>query len=253
LKKALSPEQLRRYEEDGILFPVPAISREEALASRSAFERLESQFGGPLKYAAMTHLYFRWACELAMRPAILDAVENILGRDLIIASTLILCKYPRDPAYASWHQDHNYGSSMASTSVSAWVALSESDSESGCLRVIPGSHRRGALPHTETVARNNLFNLGQVLEVDEALALNVSLRPGEMSLHQGDLIHGSAPNSSETKRIGFIVRFVTPAYKGTGDVAVRARGRAACAHLTLASEPPESEGPENFSAWKNSL
>jgi non-haem Fe2+, alpha-ketoglutarate-dependent halogenase len=246
-KNILSEEQARRYERDGILFPIRVLAPDEVSKFRSGFEEMESYFGGKLEYAALTHLYFQWAYDLATTPRVVDAVEDILGEDILLQSTLILCKYPHDPAFISWHQDLKYTNQSEHSTTSAWIALSDSTSDSGCMRVIAGSHRQGLLPHIDEAAPHNMLNYG--VTADETLAEDVVLAAGEMSLHHSDIIHGSAPNRSAAKRIGFIVRFVTSAYQRTENPVIRARGQGSCAHLTLWENTPEGSTEKNIPAW----
>ncbi|HEX8068810.1 MAG TPA: phytanoyl-CoA dioxygenase family protein [Pyrinomonadaceae bacterium] len=247
----LSPEQVRRYEQDGILFPVRVLTPGEAAKFRADFERLEARLARKLEYAAWLHLYFRWAYGLATHPAVLRAVEKILGPDILVHGTLVLCKHPHDPAYVSWHQDGTYTNQQATPSTSAWIALSDSTTENGCMRVIAGSHLHGALPHTETFAAHNLLSRGQEVSfaLDERRVRDVTLSAGEMSLHQQHIIHSSEPNRSDTKRIGFIVRFATPQLAHSVDPVIRVGGRDECAHLPLLAEPPEGDGDEGAAAW----
>lgn len=245
---SLSPEQLCQYERDGIAHPIRVMSAAEAHRFRLGFEELEFHLSNKVGYAAMTHLYFRWAFDLATWPDILNAVEQMLGPDLLIEGTLILCKHANDPSFVTWHQDFHYAKQNSSPTVSAWVALSSSTSRSGCMRVIPGSHRAGILPHSETVVANNMLTYS--LDIDESSSIDVELRAGEMSLHQADIVHGSSPNQSDDKRIGFIIRFVTPQFKKTINPIVHARGEHPCQHLNLWPAPSEGDFQHSFGAWK---
>jgi hypothetical protein len=249
----LSTEQVARYERDGALFPVPVLSPCEVSEFRAAFEEMDSCLGGRLSNAPLTHLYFRWAYALATHPAILDAVESLLGAYILVQGSLLLCKYPRDPARVLWHQDRKYSNQNGSPTTSAWIAISDSTTANGCLRVLPGSHRRGILPHTESDAEDNLLKYDRVAGVDESRARDVVLKAGEMSLHQGDIVHGSEPNCSDTKRIGFVVRYVTPEFEETVNPVIRARGRGACRHLTFLREPPRGGIAESVAPWEEFL
>lgn len=247
IKHSLRASQVEDYERDGIVYPVEVLSGFRARRYRTEFEKFAAAVGRPFRYAAMLHLYFRWAFELAIEERILDAVESILGRELLVQSTLILCKYPNDESFVTWHQDFNYANEISSPTISAWIALSGSYRESGCLRAIPGSQNRGVLPHRSAKIKNNILTYS--LDVDESLAIDIELKSGEMSLHQPRLIHGSSPNESEDKRIGFIVRYVTPGFSINDNPVVRARGNAPCRQLDLWSAP--NEATENdFNAWK---
>lgn len=248
---SLSTEQVARYETDGVLFPVPALARDEVTRARDAFDEIDARSGGRLEYAAWLHLFFRWAYDLATHPSVLDAVESVIGQDILASSTLILCKHPRSASHTSWHQDGAYSGLHLTPTTSAWIALSDSDAERGCMRVIPGSHGRDILPHTEARASGDLLRRGGSvrLDVNERDARDVVLRAGEMSLHHSKIVHGSKPNRAGEKRIGFIVRYVTPQFKHAAAPVVRARGGGDCSHFDLLREPPGEDIDQSFAAW----
>jgi chlorinating enzyme len=243
--KVLTAAQVARYEADGILFPVPALSPGEAARFRGAFEELAARLGGrPVaQELGQAHLYFRWAHELATHPAVLDAVEDVLGPDILVWTVSIFPKYPRDPGYISWHQDGTYWGLDSTQVTTAWIALTDSTVANGCMRVVPGSHRHAILPHRDTYAPDNRLSRGQEVEarVEERDAVDVVLRAGEMSLHHVNIIHGSNPNPSDRPRFGFAVRFTTPRTRqvqGEPATAVLARGRDAHHHFELSPGPP---------------
>ena len=231
------------FERDGIAFPIPVLPTEKTAAYRACFAEMEQIAGHQLGRVGHPAMHFAWAFRLATEPAVLDAVEEVIGPDLLVAGSLVLCKYPRDPAFVSWHQDNYYSNLHLTPSLSAWIALQDSTVENGCMRVVPGSHRKGVLPHEEKGNANNLLKLGQELqvEVNEADAVEVVLRAGEMSLHHAAIIHGSRSNRSDTQRLGFIVRFVTSAYDLASQQTpfILARGGAGLGNLHLAPSPPE--------------
>ena len=88
------------------------------------------------------------------------------------------------------------------------------------MRVVPGSHHKDQLPHKDTFAETNLLSRGQevAVEVDERDAVDVVLKPGEMSIHHVRLIHGSEPNRSEQPRIGFAIRYIPTYIRQTSGV-----------------------------------
>ncbi len=248
----LDAAEIDRYRRTGVLFPIPVLTDAEVRHYRSALEEVEALNGGTLKRLDAAHLFFPWAYRLATGDAIADAVESIIGPDVLIDGTLILCKYPDDPSYVSWHQDSVYSGWHLSPSVSAWVALSPSSRRSGCMRVIAGSHERGLLAHAEVRDRDNLLRRGErvVDEVDERDAIDLELRPGEMSLHHCNIIHGSGPNRSDGKRIGFIVRFVSSRVGRGGRPLVSVRGLPDRAHPDPAGEPTETDPARALANWK---
>jgi non-haem Fe2+, alpha-ketoglutarate-dependent halogenase len=201
-----------QYRRDGFFSPLPVLSSAEVAAYRNALDDLESAIGTRSRFPN-THLYFPWAFELATHPAVLDVVEQILGPEVIAWGSLILKKPPDHESLVPWHQDGAYRPGIRpGSSLSAWIALSESRAVHGCMRVIPGSHH-SVLRH-DTVGRpGNMLNRTQeIVEVisGEDDAVDMELRPGEMSLHDLNTIHSSAPNRSTTDRIGFIVRYAAP-------------------------------------------
>jgi non-heme Fe2+,alpha-ketoglutarate-dependent halogenase len=245
MSATLNASQLERYHRDGVLFPVDALTPGEAARFRAAFEDVTARLGGrpTSQDLSQTHLYFPWAYELATHPAILDAVEAVLGPDLLVWTVSIFAKYPRDPGYISWHQDGTYWGLDSPQVTTAWVALTDSVVENGCMRVVPGSHRNPILPHKDTYAPQNLLSRGQEVQahVDEQDAVDIVLKAGQMSLHHVNIIHGSNPNPSDQARYGFAIRFTTPKTKqieGEPPTAVLARGRDDYHHFELLSAPP---------------
>lgn len=234
----MSPKIVDRYERDGVVFPIPVLSAEEVNHYRT---KLDPICVDRPKRVDQLHIKFPWAHRLVSHPVVLDAVEDVLGPNLLVDGNLVFYKHPRDPRYASWHQDSVYSGWHLTPSVSAWIALTPSEPGNGCMRVIPGTHKEGLLEH-ENIHDPNLMNRrGERLrmDVDESQAVDVVLRPGEMSLHHTNIVHGSNPNLSDAPRIGFIVRFVTNLSKNRERPMMRVRGDADCSHLQLV-EPPLS-------------
>ena len=113
-------------------------------------------------------------------------------------------KEARNPSYVSWHQDLTYWGLDCDDLVTVWVALSPASEESGCMRVLPGSHRQELLPHEDIYDPDNMLTRGQEISihVDEQAAVAMALEAGQMSLHNVRLAHASGPNRSGDRRIG---------------------------------------------------
>ncbi len=146
----------------------------------------------------------------------LDAVEAVLGPDIVLLASNFFCKYPaeeRGERFVAWHQDVTYWGLEPPRAITAWIAIDDADVENGCMSVIPGSHRLGILEHAKSARAGNLLSINQEVPdglVDEARAVSMPLRAGQMSLHDGMLLHGSHPNRSTRRRCGLAVRFTTP-------------------------------------------
>jgi ectoine hydroxylase-related dioxygenase (phytanoyl-CoA dioxygenase family) len=226
------------YEQHGIVFPIRVLSESEVIAFRSQLVAIAQENQRRLENL---HLAYPWAYRLASHRKVLDAVESLIGPDILIDGNLVFYKPPHDAGYASWHQDSVYSGWHLTPSVSAWIALTVSEPANGCMRVIPGTHKQGVLEHDNVQDPNLLNKRGERLrmDVDESQAVDVVLKPGEMSLHHTNIVHGSNPNTSDGPRIGFIVRFVTNLSTNRDRPVMRVRGHADCSHLRLV-QPPES-------------
>jgi non-haem Fe2+, alpha-ketoglutarate-dependent halogenase len=253
--KSLSNLQIADYHRDGICFPVDALTQEEVHAARYEFERFESYFGGSPSPERMRHLqlFLPWARRLALHTRVLDAVEDLIGPDILVHSATMFCKHPGDGAYVSWHQDGHYWGLDEPRLVSAWVALAPSTPENGCLRVVRGSHQTGNLPHGETaLSERNLLTSGLevAVQVDESEASDVVLNSGQMSLHNVNIVHGSKPNRSSSVRIGFAIRYVSPEVKQrtTHPPVLVARGRNRNINFAIFEGRPYDSIPDAVAA-----
>lgn len=240
------------YDLNGIATPIRVLERADALSIGERVMTARHAGVNDIELALQTnpHLLFPWLFDVATRSSVLDAVEHVLGPDLLIWSSQFFLKDPGDGGYVSWHQDSTYWGLEPNTIATAWIALSPSTPESGCMRVAPGSHALDQLPHSDTFEKGNLLSRGQEVAVDVSRmeTLDVVLQPGEMSLHHVQLVHGSEPNKSTQPRIGFVVRFIPTSVRQLGGrtCATLVRGKDAYNHFDLL-EAPDGELTEK--AW----
>lgn len=246
MSTSLSESAIRSYRETGFHFPVRVLTEGQAAERRRKLERAEAKLGGPLAgaYRHKCHLLFPWIADLVRAPAIVDAVASILGPDLLCWNTNLFAKEARHSGFVSWHQDSIYFGLSEPEGVTAWVALTRSAPESGCMRVDPGTHRSSEQPHVERPSAHNLLTLGQevVAEVDESGVVDLVLEPGEMSLHDLLIVHGSNPNRSADRRIGVAIRYIPTSIRQLRgrDTATLVRGEDR--HGNFDPEPrPEAE------------
>src|SRR3954447_16829098 len=244
MPNVLTPNQVGSYQRDGLLFPLPALSAAEVEYFRNCHDELDHSLGGrpTAVQKGDRHLDVKWICDLAAHPAVLDAVEDIIGPDILIHSSTIFTKYARDEKFVSWHQDSHYWGLSEPRLVSAWIALTDSTIDNGCLRVLPGTHTR-AFEHLEEPQQANILTRGHTvcdtLAVDQAI--DIILRAGEMSFHHANLIHGSNPNTSTGPRIGVAVRYAATAVRQNKShiPVILARGRDDYHHYQLQERPSE--------------
>jgi ectoine hydroxylase-related dioxygenase (phytanoyl-CoA dioxygenase family) len=215
MPKSLSAAAVEQYRRDGYFFPVPVFDAATAAHYRDALEQHESRAGAPLQgnLRHKTHLLFTWADELVHNETILDAVEDVIGPDILCWTTNFFIKEAADPGFVSWHQDSTYWGLDPDDVITAWIAFTDATLENGCMQMIPGTHKITQLPHKDTFHPDNLLSRGQeiAVEVDTSKAVPVLLRAGEMSLHHIKLVHGSEPNHSADRRIGLAIRYI-PTY-----------------------------------------
>jgi len=243
----LAKAEIEQYQEQGYLCPIRVLSPEQAAGCRSRLEAAEAAATGPFakKMHQKPHLLFTWLDAVVRNEGVLDAVEGAIGPDILCWGGSFFTKEPRTSDFVSWHQDLTYWGLDPADIVTAWVALSPSTPESGCMRVVPGSHHQDVVPHKETFAERNLLSRGQEIqvEVDEATAVDLVLQPGEMSLHHVKLIHGSNPNQSDDRRIGYAIRYIPTSVRqteGAEDSAMLVRGTDRYHHF-IAEQPPAAD------------
>jgi ectoine hydroxylase-related dioxygenase (phytanoyl-CoA dioxygenase family) len=188
------------------------MSEAAALEVREKIEHFEKRQGTVLRgdQRHKSHLLFKFLSDVVHMPSIVDAIEDLYGPDLLCWNTNFFIKEGRTPAFVSWHQDSTYWGLSSPDVVTAWIAFSESNEASGAMSVIPGTHLMDQVPHRDTFNDQNLLTRGQevAVDVDQSKAVRLDLRPGEMSLHHVRIVHGSPPNNSENRRIGFAIRYI---------------------------------------------
>jgi hypothetical protein len=230
MPKILTQAQVDQYHRDGCVFPVRVMSEADALELRYRLEEFERETGGPLKgdLRHKSHLLFSWLGDLVRLDPIVDAIEDLYGPNLFCWTTNFFIKEANNPAFVSWHQDSTYWGLDRPDVVTAWVAFTESNKANGAMEFIPGTHTSDQIPHRDTFAKNNLLTRGQevAVEVDQSKAVAIELKPGEMSLHHVRLVHGSPPNPTNDRRIGFAIRYIPTSVKQVAgeDSATLVRG-----------------------------
>ncbi len=248
-------ESKLQFERDGYLCPVPALTPEKLLHYRARYlafyqrhkARLDSlRAGDRWQINTDTHFVLAWVDALTREPAILDAVEQLLGPNLLAWNTNWFVKFPGDKAFVSWHQDGAYWGLAPMEVATAWVALGPVTHENGCMRVIPGSHQQPHLPQRDTFADNNVLSRGQEISVavDETRAVDLELQAGQMSLHHLWIVHGSDANLSDIPRIGIAIRYVSTRVRQEGvdkPIATLVRGRDDHHHFTLLAAPTDND------------
>jgi Phytanoyl-CoA dioxygenase (PhyH) len=244
---SLSPDQVARYRRDGFVYPVDCLNPDEVRHYRHQLEAFEREQGDTLGklpdlVRSKTHLLFTWLDELVRHPAVLDAVESLIGPNILIYHLTSWLKEPREESHVSWHQDGTYFGLEPFEQVTAWIALTDSTEEMGCVRIIPGSQVIGQRPHKDMPVPGNLLSRGQTIDhpLDYAAYVTIPLRAGQVSLHHTHVVHGSDRNRSDKRRIGIGVSYIPTHCRLMNDTRVSAslvRGTDAYGHFDLDPRP----------------
>ncbi len=248
---ALSAAQIAKYREDGYVFPVPALTAADAAAVRAEIEGFERRSGLAAGHVIRNkgHLKLTRLYDLIFHRKVLDAVESVLGPDILCWGSSLFVKEGNDPGFVAWHQDSYYWGLEPEDVVSAWIALYPSTVENGAMRVIPGSQTMPPLSHRKSAAEsaNMLFTHEELADdVDETKAVDITLAQGDMSLHHIKILHGSPPNRSGGRRMGYAIRYVAPHVKQRGDMnsATLVRGEDRYGYFAKDPVPGRDMDPE---------
>ena len=209
---ALTAAQIAQFHDTGFLAPIRVMPAADATRLRHALETYEHATGGPLTGALRhkSHLLFTWLADVVRDTRVVDVIEALYGPNLLCWSSTFFIKEALSPDFVSWHQDSTYWGLNKPEVASVWLALTPSNMTNGAMEVIPGTHKLDQVPHRDTFEKHNLLTRGQevMVDVDPTQAVRLTLEPGEMSLHHVRLIHGSPPNPSMDRRIGFTIRYI---------------------------------------------
>ncbi len=252
----IARDDLDHYRESGFIRPQPLLTAGEAVRCREACEASCVEAGRKPSRRQQDnrvkpYLLFPWAAALVRHPALLDMVEALIGPDILVFHTTVWIKEGGSESFVPWHQDGTYFGLEPLEQVTAWVALTESTREMGCLRFLPGSHREGQVQHRDHDDEALMLSRGQTVrrDVDEDSAVYLEFAPGEVSFHHTMTMHSSGPNRSARRRIGIGISYIPAHVRHVSPVRLSAspvRGRDRWGHFD--PEPRPEPGGEEAAA-----
>ena len=260
----LTQAAINQYHADGFLFPFRAFPPDVAARYRADVERTcthtavaAAAISGAVSFRVKPYLLFTWAADMVREPTILDAVQDLIGPDILVFHTTMWWKTKGSPARVPWHQDGTYFGLAPFEHVTAWVALSPSNTRTGCVRIVPGSHQDGQLPHSDHRDSTLMLSRGQTVlaDVDPSRAVPMVLSPGEFSLHHTMAIHASDPNTGDDDRIGIGISYIPTRVRHIGSTRLSAtlvRGRDTYGHFDLEPRPAADLHPDAIAAHRDS-
>lgn len=258
MPKILTQDDINHFQTEGFLTPRRAISGNEASNCLEQLEKYEAGLGHEAQNHVRLkfHLVFKWALEIARNDGILDAVEDLIGPNIMLFAGSIWTKNANDPRFVAWHQDSAYFGLEPTELITAWVAISDSRPDNGCLRFLPRSHLGEDMNHVERKGDDNLLVFGQRIEgIDERNGVDAELSPGEYSLHHERLAHSSRPNLSNRRRVGLSLFYIPTHVKSTGSRrgALLLRGNDEYGYWDEEPLPRYDLDPITFSYMKSCL
>ena len=205
----LSPNQLKQYKDEGFVCPIDIFSKERANEIRKEIELIEEEMPEELNKSGRynAHLISPLLDEVTHDSKILDAVQSLIGKNILVCGTTLFIKNPNEKGFVSYHQDAKYIGLKPYNWVTAWVAITESNEYNGCMRMWPGSHKDNLKDHEQMFDEGNLLTRGQTVNnVPINKTTPIILKAGQMSLHHPTVVHGSDLNKSSDRRIGFVIQ-----------------------------------------------
>ena len=247
---ALTDEQLADYETLGFLHSIPILSPAEVCKYRTQTEATCKAIGDHVTRLDQAHLFFRWAWELSTHPRLLDFMEQLLGPNILLKSTRLFYKYGRSASYVGWHQDGITEKLEDAQVPAVWLGLTAATVANGCLRVAPGSHRLGLVPHVNRPDADNLTTQGLTAEARIESPYDVTMSAGEMSLHHPLILHSSNPNRSAEPRIGFTATYCTASLPASRTAVAWVRGDGPRDRFEIIDRPPYTSLEDAVAAYR---
>ena len=206
---SLNAKQLKDYEDQGFVAPIDILTAEEVKKIKEEIEYIEKKWPNELVGLGRNNVHYISPIfdQVCHNSKILDAVESIIGKDILVGGTTLFIKDPDKKGFVSWHQDAKYIGFEPYNWVTAWLAITDANEENGCMRMWSGSHKEKIKDHKDTYDENNLLTRGQTVQdvPIEKTTPNI-LKAGQLSLHHPMIVHGSGPNKSNQRRIGFVIQ-----------------------------------------------
>jgi non-haem Fe2+, alpha-ketoglutarate-dependent halogenase len=248
--KALTAEQVASYRHNGFLYPLPGLSEAEITTCLTGLERFETELDSPIaeadvKWRSHAYTHLPWFNDLVRHPRILDAIEDVIGPDILVWTSTFFIKEPHSKTFAAWHQDGAFFGLDPSEQICAWVALTDASKEAGCMEMLSGKGAPRLYHHAAMGLKDSINRAGQTIvePFDKSNPTAMALKAGEFSLHHELAVHRSAPNHAAHRRVGIGLNYLPPHARVDGPVRLKAmlvRGEDKYGYWDLV-DPPAAE------------
>ena len=249
MPKRLTDAQQAAYQRDGFVAPIDIFTDDEVEQIHAELDAAEAAHGDQLQATGRNNAHYVLPVldRIAHDQRILDAVEDVIGPDILVAGTTLFIKEPETTGFISWHQDARYIGLEPHDWVTAWLAISDVNEENGCMRMVPGTHAAPLVDHVDTFGEDNMLTRGQtIMDIDETRAVDIELRTGEAALFDYSIAHASPPNQTDDRRIAVVLRYIPPETKqllADWDSAALVRGEDRYGNFEHEPEPAQDLDP----------
>ena len=218
----LTAEEVAKYHQEGYhIFREPVLPQAKFEGLKNCFENILNNLEADVRPESMDVPHFQnpELFEWLFADEILDLVQPILGPDIALFSSHFICKPKGNGQRVPWHEDSHYWKSMISPMevVTVWIAIDPSTKENGCMNIIPRTHttgKQGFSDYDDLEPGTAVFaDEIKAVQRDPSKAIPIELQPNQCSLHDGRIIHGSAPNTSDIRRCGYTMRYISSKVK----------------------------------------
>lgn len=251
--KALTQAQVDSYRHNGFLFPLAALAPDEVATCLAGLDRLEAELGCPVaeadvKWRSHAYAHSPWFNDLIRHPRILDAIEDVIGPNILVWTSTFFIKEPHSRTFAAWHQDGTYFGLEPKEQVCAWVALTDASREAGCMEQLSTRGAPRQYHHAALGLANSINRAGQTIvdPFDQSNPVAMALPAGSFSLHHELAVHRSAPNNATHRRIGIGLNYIPTHVRVDGPVrccAMLVRGEDRYGHFDLIDPPTAERNP----------
>ena len=264
MEPVLPQDAVQQFERDGFIFPIRVMDRGDAIAVARKIGRIKESYAHLPRvdhdhklFRFKPHLKYTCLDAIVHNARVLDAVEALIGPDILLWTSTLFIKDAHNPAYIGWHQDSYTYPLDGDEVVNVWVALTDATLENGAMRFFKGSNGLGPLDHAETWEEYHLGSRGETVDtgVNDERVVDVLLEAGQASIHHVDLIHSSQPNRSGERRIGYAIRYIPARLRDTTrrGTAMLVRGEDRYGHWELEPRPSVDYDPRVMPIYERAM
>ena len=216
----LTKNEIRSYTRNGFVVPKFRLDNSDLEKLQNAtLELMQTYPHIPTEGLVSPHIFYAGSnrpdihskfLEICKLTPLLDIVDQLIGRDIIVWGSRIFSKAPQTGRATPWHQDGEYWPIRPLATATVWIAIDESNEDNGCLKILTGSNRAKTL-----LTHQSLSGKGAALDkeikpelIKSKDVVSVPLQPGQMVIFDVFTAHGASPNLSNQRRAGFAIRYM---------------------------------------------